>query len=638
MRRLCILSFLSFGIYVLVFVLGVIGGSPIAFASGSIYYVEPNGNDSTIGSLSNPWKSLSHSIPKLKAGDVLYLREGIYFENKVRPSVSGTASQPITIKNYPGETPIVDGGYEEFRIVPNNDWEVYDAKKNIYRSVKTYPESEKVHAYLDLDGSKYHLVSYEDYNDLISNNEAYTDTGSIYIGPGVFWNDGDDKIYIRLQHSQQEKEMGYNIPANIDPRQNIIYMVPAGTLLKFSNGASYIDIEGVDFRFRNYAVEFKSVSHHITIKDSNILGGRYHVLIRDGAHDLVFDDIRIYDCIPDWVAWTDVKCGTNPGHQFQGAGISFDESPYNIEIKNSVFINTWDGITATGSAHHIRIHDNDFKGTRDDVLHLGSGCYDVEVYHNKMQYVFSGVSWHGSGSPKKMGTKYIHHNIIDCSKPMLGGRYDPNLLLDSKRRGMACSRPFGAHAGSGYGAGDPRKIYHNTVIFRKDWDNQGAGHSYKIRAFDASCPHEVYNNIFIQMADHWLAREVRVADGSQIHDGNIYFRVVSDPEKPFFLSWMSGEKRSHFNTVSEFKAAQFFVDSKISYPSGLEKSGIEINPQLDSKYYPQSGSPAVSGAIPLPLDWPGQDGGKYRGALHPKLTSPQTLRIIREFIHNILPK
>ena len=202
MRRLCILSFLSFGIYVLVFVLGVIGGSPIAFASGSIYYVEPNGNDSTIGSLSNPWKSLSHSIPKLKAGDVLYLREGIYFENKVRPSVSGTASQPITIKNYPGETPIVDGGYEEFRIVPNNDWEIYDAKKNIYRSVKTYPKSGKVHAYLDLDGSKSHLVSYEDYNDLISNNEAYTDTGSIYIGPGLFWNDGDEVAVVFINVCQ----------------------------------------------------------------------------------------------------------------------------------------------------------------------------------------------------------------------------------------------------------------------------------------------------------------------------------------------------------------------------------------------------------------------------------------------------
>jgi len=69
------------------------------------YFVSPSGNDSNPGTFADPWKTIQKAVENLEAGDWVYIREGTYegiqggwvFQN------SGTASQPIVLKNYPGE-------------------------------------------------------------------------------------------------------------------------------------------------------------------------------------------------------------------------------------------------------------------------------------------------------------------------------------------------------------------------------------------------------------------------------------------------------------------------------------------------------------------------------------------------------
>jgi len=76
-----------------------------ALQTPNAYYVAANGNDANPGTLDAPFKTLTKALSVLKAGNVLYIRGGTYtapatgwnFPN------SGTASQPITITNYPGE-------------------------------------------------------------------------------------------------------------------------------------------------------------------------------------------------------------------------------------------------------------------------------------------------------------------------------------------------------------------------------------------------------------------------------------------------------------------------------------------------------------------------------------------------------
>lgn len=101
------LGFTRLGILVLM----IVGFYPVIIVSGgycATYYVSPSGNDSSTGSLAQPWKTISKAASTLVAGDTVYIRAGTYIE-QVIPSNSGSSSSPITYTNYPGESPVIDG-------------------------------------------------------------------------------------------------------------------------------------------------------------------------------------------------------------------------------------------------------------------------------------------------------------------------------------------------------------------------------------------------------------------------------------------------------------------------------------------------------------------------------------------------
>jgi parallel beta-helix repeat protein len=68
------------------------------------YFVDanhPNASDTNPGTEALPFKTISRATPRLQAGDTLLIRAGIYRET-VTLSRSGTATDPITIRAYPG--------------------------------------------------------------------------------------------------------------------------------------------------------------------------------------------------------------------------------------------------------------------------------------------------------------------------------------------------------------------------------------------------------------------------------------------------------------------------------------------------------------------------------------------------------
>jgi hypothetical protein len=78
---------------------------------GKTYYVAPWGNNQSAGTSSgSPLGSLQAGFDKLAPGDTLVLRGGTYQANATaRLRTSGTSDRPITIRNQPGETPVLDG-------------------------------------------------------------------------------------------------------------------------------------------------------------------------------------------------------------------------------------------------------------------------------------------------------------------------------------------------------------------------------------------------------------------------------------------------------------------------------------------------------------------------------------------------
>src|SRR5688572_20304902 len=71
--------------------------SPRPLGDGPHFFVDAGqGRDTFDGSKERPWKTLAHSVSRLKPGDTLSLRGGVYYEH-VTISLAGTAEKPITI-------------------------------------------------------------------------------------------------------------------------------------------------------------------------------------------------------------------------------------------------------------------------------------------------------------------------------------------------------------------------------------------------------------------------------------------------------------------------------------------------------------------------------------------------------------
>jgi hypothetical protein len=297
-----------------------------------------------------------------------------------------------------------------------------------------------------------------------------------------------------------------------------------------------------------------------------------------------------------------------------------------VEIMNSTLTGVFDAIGAGYATRNLRVHHNVFD-VRDDVLHLNAASWNVEFDHNKvLRAIAGGPSWSGPGNPPASlaGTVYIHHNVIDTSIPQRYGRWDPQGILDvdylgPKGDGFATGRTFGMHSKDAVTGPAPWKIYHNTAIIAGDVSSGGAGHAYRIPYFDPAVPHEVYNNIFVQLSDEWILRGAGAGDGSQIHDGNLYWAPNLLSGTDLLEDLLVGTSEKDFSSLSKFVGSATWTATKSYYPPGWESSGIQADPRLDAGYFPDPNGPAASGAVDLSgKNWPGLAGEVFRGALAPK--------------------
>ena len=72
------------------------------------YWVSPSGDDSNEGSIDRSWQTIGYSLSKVKHGDVIHVRGGIYSET-LKITQSGKPNQPISLQAYQDEVPILDG-------------------------------------------------------------------------------------------------------------------------------------------------------------------------------------------------------------------------------------------------------------------------------------------------------------------------------------------------------------------------------------------------------------------------------------------------------------------------------------------------------------------------------------------------
>src|SRR6476619_4878241 len=72
-------------------------------------YVATTGNDTNVGTLAAPWRTVQKAANTVAAGDTVLVRGGVYNE-RVTVNVSGTAAAGyVSFRSYPGETAVLDG-------------------------------------------------------------------------------------------------------------------------------------------------------------------------------------------------------------------------------------------------------------------------------------------------------------------------------------------------------------------------------------------------------------------------------------------------------------------------------------------------------------------------------------------------
>lgn len=76
-----------------------------ASSMAATYYLAPNGNDANNGSITAPWATFNGANSKAVSGDTVYARGGVYTQTAYLSKAG------VTWKAYPGEHPVVDGGW-----------------------------------------------------------------------------------------------------------------------------------------------------------------------------------------------------------------------------------------------------------------------------------------------------------------------------------------------------------------------------------------------------------------------------------------------------------------------------------------------------------------------------------------------
>lgn len=92
--------------------LWVMAALSVGSVSAADYYMattSAGGNYGNAGTLVSPFRTILQFNTVAKPGDTLFIRGGVYITSETIFTASGLPGQPITIRNYPGEVPILDG-------------------------------------------------------------------------------------------------------------------------------------------------------------------------------------------------------------------------------------------------------------------------------------------------------------------------------------------------------------------------------------------------------------------------------------------------------------------------------------------------------------------------------------------------
>lgn len=532
----------------------------LAPAQGASFYVSPQGSDSASGTINAPFRTVNFAVTRLRAGDTLSLRGGIYFE-RVTVAVSGTAGSPIVIQGYPDETAVLDSGPPEFRAVGNNDWELVNPTIGEYRSVKTYP-SGNIYGYIlgipGYENERAVLVPYKSASAFRATTDVYVDGSTpFYVGPGTFWDSNDGRIHIRLAKTSdlRSTESRYGTVFNTenpDPRNYSLVLSQASTTLTVSG--SYLTFKDLTLNQAKITIFLAPNANNIRFDGITAwLGDATIEASGSSIHHITLRNSRIYGDAPYWVFWSDMKDSPFPADLLRGTSIDLRSGTHDWEIAyNHIRGSGQDLLGVNNNESNISIHHNRMENCGDDAMEL-EGTTDVgkiSVYENYIANCLVAIA-PGQDTANFTGPLLVYRNVIVLLRnhPVNrkegintwngGGRYGYEYMFKQ--------------TGSGYATRNAH-YYHNTLVMLNS-----AGKGLNIVPKNPQDT-RIANNLMIMV--NGAVNGSYLTGSGQVVNGDLYWKVNAVD---------SSRLLSSYDTVAAFSAA-----------TGLEANGIGNVPKRGS--------------------------------------------------------
>lgn len=613
-----------------------------ARTEGPAWFVDAKrGDDSHPGTEVQPWRTLRHAMGHLKAGDTLYLREGVYYENAYVALV-GRADAPITIRAFPGEQAVLDGSIAEFFTQPATAWTPFaGGAKDEYRSAHRHPNLRTVAG--SFGDSRIGLQTYEYDKDLRATSELIdwedwdhqdtTDLKPLYCGPGVWYDRQTGYIHARLSHTNLPEPV-QNYHGETDPRRVPLILAPFASVTLRLDGAKHVRLRDLVIRGGGYTTIELDHAQYIEFDNVTVWCGTYG-LRASRTGPLKFVNSALHGNLAPWTFRADASKRDYPGRPHRnisrlnthalleiatGAESSVYATPQNDhwEFAYSEFTDSHDGLYLGGIKS--RFHHNLVENFQDDGIYLSpmypryrldKSVDEVHIYDNLFRSVLTALAF-GGPEPTTTDVVYVYRNVFDFRQAALTGRPSVRDAIVRTNTG----KPIGDHGSPPWAA---MNIYHNTFVLAE----QGRDAAMATTSASASGrPRRVFNNLFLHLA-RLPAFMPPNPDVDSVADGNLYWSPQAEAKQvtAFF---------------TKFRASEGFARSKTLYPAGSTTHCQVADPKLLN--FPAEGlahsdlrlspdSPAVGAGVVLPAEWPDParpaDGARPDvGALPKSATSP----------------
>lgn len=441
------------------------GASQRPATEGPARYVDAvRGSDRNNGSQASPWKTIAFALKQIRPGETLYLRGGVYYE-RVYCSVAGTAKKPITIRSFPGELAVLDGGFRAFFEDPQKAWKpVVNGTSGEFRSTRSYRNLRNLHG--RFGDSLIGLQVYYHSEDL---------RGERYVGPGIWYNRATGHIHIRFAHHEKsglirgrtalsEKYLPHRLHrlesyrGETDPRKLPLIIAPFHSVPLLIDRAQHLRLQDLVIRGGGYrAVDIRH-GEHITFDNVIIYAGTYGIRARNtGPFRMVH--CAVYGSCPPWSTRGETSLRERPWQSkgrnltrlnthallIPAAGDEYSVYyfPYNNrwEISYCEFADAHDGVYL-GDIDGLKFHHNYLHNFQDDGIYLS--------HFRKLYY-------------PQHGPRQIYQNVISgCIMTFaFGGDARPGSAVHVFRNILDGAAVVSDHGSPPW---DSMRWYHNTIL------------------------------------------------------------------------------------------------------------------------------------------------------------------------------